>query len=77
MPARKLHRSKDKLQNLPLRQVIDAAKRKKSEGRNAAAISLENQKSPARSKSNDTARLSFSKADEAIEERANELVSEQ
>ena len=56
--------------------MIDAAKRKKSETRNEMPFSLENKKSPVRSGSNDTAKLSFSKADEAIEERENELVSQ-
>ena len=59
---------------MPLKQVIDAAKKKKSEMRHGA-FCLENKRSPTRTKSNDTARLSFSMADEVVEEKENELFS--
>ena len=64
---RKLHRSKEKLEDMPLRKVINEAKRKKENELNLDSIWVKEQnKSPERSKSNDTARLSFSMNDEAV-----------
>ena len=61
---------------MPLTQVIidSATKKKKNEVRHGA-FCLENKRSPTRTKSNDTARLSFSMADEVVEEKENELFS--
>ena len=71
---RKLHRSKEKLENMPLRQVIrEATKKQLADHRdgphhkrdldNDLALAVHNV-SPSRSKSNDTARQSYSLNDD-------------